>query len=242
MKAPHKVGDMKFYAALAGCARQLYCRDYAAQYRVSDEVGVNDRSHTDYCELLARLSRSFDHPISALDLGCGTGRYFHCLSNIKRLVAVDVSLEMLKLARHPVGQAKITAAVDLVCANIFDVTFPPRSFDLIYSIGVIGLHCPLDAFLLNRIYNMLKTTGKFVFTTVDVLSPTPTSWKRIAIDIVRPILPAMLKRWIDVQRSSFRVSERELRSILDTSSFSGYTISKRYSLSGRIDFICIASV
>ena len=36
--------------------------------------------------------------LRVLDLGCGTGRYFHCLNNISCLVGIDISPDMLEVA------------------------------------------------------------------------------------------------------------------------------------------------
>jgi hypothetical protein len=36
-----------------------------------------------YDKTLTQITLSFDNPIAALDLGCGTGRYFHCLKTLK---------------------------------------------------------------------------------------------------------------------------------------------------------------
>ncbi len=198
--------------------------------------------HKDHCDILARVSDSFKHPIFVLDLGCGTGRYFHCLQHTERIIGIDASLDMLAQARHPVRASKITASVDLICANIIEVTLRPQSFDLIYCLGVLGVWCPLEQFFLEKVETMLKADGKFIFTVVDARSPSATSWKRVIAQTVRPFLPLPLRRKVDVRLKSFRVTEQELRSIMDQSQFSRDEISLRHSGTGRIDFLCIASL
>lgn len=233
---------MKFYSALADRARQQHNSEYSAQYRAIDDRDLNCIMHTDLCELLARESKSFDRKISVLDLGCGTGRYFHCLRNLYSLTGVDVSPDMLKKARHPVNELKVEVPVELILANIAEVQFSPQSFDLIYCIGVFGELLPLDSFLLTKVSNMLKRGGRFIFTTVDKQSPQATSWKRIAAQTVRPFLPLKLRRKVDTRLRSFRVTEDKLRSLMDKTRFVHYTISRRFSPTGRIDFVCVANM
>ena len=44
-------------------------------------------------------------------------------------------------------------------------------FDLVYSIGVLAEHVPLDAAIVERVWRWLKPDGRFAFTTVDPESP-----------------------------------------------------------------------
>src|SRR5262245_35092788 len=75
---------------------------YSKNYRDSDELEVQTDNHEHFCNLLKEITLSFGYGILALDLGCGTGRYFHCLRSVDRLMAVDASIEMLKQAEIPV--------------------------------------------------------------------------------------------------------------------------------------------
>ena len=74
----------------------------SAQYRESDEIEVLTENHKHFCDRLRQISQSLGHRIAVLDLGCGMGRYFHCLQNVGTLTGIDVSLEMVKQARSPV--------------------------------------------------------------------------------------------------------------------------------------------
>ena len=89
---------------------------------------------------------------------------------------------------------------------------------------------------------MLKDEGKFVFTAVNARSPSGTSWKRIMAQTVRPFLPLLMRRKIDVRLKSFRVTAQELQSSMDQSPFSLDEISRCYSGTSRIDFLCVASL
>src|ERR1041385_9228822 len=89
------------YEEVGANIRAVY-RDVCPRYREDDEVEVTTENHRHYCEMLREITTSFDRPISVLDVGCGTGRYFHCLKNVDLLIGLDISPEMLKAAESPV--------------------------------------------------------------------------------------------------------------------------------------------
>jgi SAM-dependent methyltransferase len=133
---------------------------YSAMYRESDESEITSESYKRICNIVADISRSFDYRISVLDLGCGTGRYFHCLQNVERLIGVDIALDMLKHARNPVKSDKISAdRIDLICSNVFDLHLIPDSFDFIYSIGILGEVAPFDLYICNKYFHYLNREG-----------------------------------------------------------------------------------
>jgi ubiquinone/menaquinone biosynthesis C-methylase UbiE len=136
---------------------------------------------------------------------------------------------MLRLAQHPVQESHITVSVTLLCANIAEVHFVDDTFDLIYSIGVLGEFLPFDGYLCENVARMLKRGGRFVFTTVYKNSPRASSWKRRAAETLLPALPIRLKRIVQVRLRSLSLSEAELQSIMDQTQLSSYTMKKRYS-------------
>jgi ubiquinone/menaquinone biosynthesis C-methylase UbiE len=143
---------------------------WAQRYRHIDE-SRGDEAFTHYGERIEQLSRSFQHPIDVLDVGCGTGRYFHRLHNVRRLVGLDLSQPMLDQARTPLHAAAVRAqSIELICGEINEVAFPEHSFDLIYSIGTLGEYSPLDQSVLQRFRRSLKPAGKVFLTAVDTLS------------------------------------------------------------------------
>lgn len=140
----------------------------AARYRKDDEQDATGTDHKRHYEILGILSRSFNRPITVLDMGCGTGRYFHCLRNVQKLVGLDVCQEMLDEARNPVKAEELSIQdLELVNGSIFTASFAPTSFDLIYSIGVFGNGCGLTKELLKNVYRWLAPGGSFLFDAID---------------------------------------------------------------------------
>src|ERR1044071_50686 len=83
-------------------------REVSSQYRRDDEIEVTTPNHHRICATLKRICVSFPNPIRALEVGCGTGRYFHCLTHVEELTGLDISEDMLRSAENPVRQEQIT--------------------------------------------------------------------------------------------------------------------------------------
>src|SRR5437867_2451402 len=114
------------YELVAANLRASY-REVNPKYRQDDEIEVTTENHRHYSHILRGISSSFARPITVLDVGCGTGRYFHCLKNVEQLVGIDVSPDMLRAAESPVRESEITAEeIQLICENIFLASFPPE--------------------------------------------------------------------------------------------------------------------
>src|SRR6266404_5790826 len=113
------------YAAVEETIKAGY-REVSSQYRNDDEIEVTTANHHRICATLQRICVSFSHPIKALDVGCGTGRYFHCLTNVEELTGIDISEDMLAAAANPVCQTEITVQqIKLERAIVYLKSCPP---------------------------------------------------------------------------------------------------------------------
>jgi SAM-dependent methyltransferase len=211
--------------------KQQY-RDTAAAYRKHDDIHVLSKSHRATRGTLENLSLSFGRPIRVLDAGCGTGRNFHCLKNVQRLVGADLSPEMLEQARQPVRHEEITAdRIELICANIFSLNFPPQSFDLIYSVGVFGHGCPVTLPLCNQFYEWLVPDGQLFFDTID-LEGIP-KWVRLRSqfrNLLYSLFPNSIKTILDERAkflSLFAFSTSQLEHLLRQTRFPSFTGESR---------------
>ena len=206
-------GDAEYYAGLAAQARTQYNCEYATGYRESDDEGLGGPTHTELGDLLTEVSASFGRPIDVLDLGCGTGRYWHHLRNLKSLTGVDVSPDMLRLAQHPVREDAIAVPIKLLCVNLTEISFPDDTFDLVYAIGVLGRLMPLDGFIVSKVWRMLKPGGTFVVSTTDRLSPRSSSWKRRAAEILLPFLPVRFERTVRTRLRDLAITKDQLEAL-----------------------------
>jgi hypothetical protein len=72
-------------------AASLYDEAYAARYRSHDEDLADSAAYRTFVSWLRAVCDRCTPPFDALDLGCGTGRYFCALHGIRTLVGLDAS-------------------------------------------------------------------------------------------------------------------------------------------------------
>jgi SAM-dependent methyltransferase len=182
--------------AWAERASALYNEEYARRYRAHDDelwAGAPARMLTDF---LARACAAVHPPFDALDLGCGTGRFFWAVPGARSLVGLDASRAMLEQARHPYRADAIAAPVTLVHGDLLAHDFEPSRFDLVYSIGVLAEHSPLDERIVANVARWLRPGGVFAFTTVHPESASvPRTLRRQVGKLLLPIsVPPMRRR------------------------------------------------
>lgn len=148
----------------------LTYNNLALEYRTGDEIHLQGDEYRRKSKTLTELCQGFSKSIRVLELGCGTGRYFHAVRNAEVIVGVDGSEEMLKAARHPVRGEEIKTLVNLVQADFYRVKFNPREFHLVYLFGVFGNGCPITTTLLRNIRRWLQPGGAVYFDVTDFTS------------------------------------------------------------------------
>ena len=227
--------DLKLYSMLRKDAESTYSPDSAAIYRHADEVGKETDPHAGKCDIIKGLSRRFTGPIAVLDLGCGTGRYFHCIENLKHLVGVDPSHNMLVQARKPV--MGVTRNVRLVRSSLQEVAFARQSFDLAICVGVVGVWCPLEEPMLRRVAGMLRPTG-VLFLTAVAHDPVPMTLKRRVALALRPMLLGAPRRYVEMRLRQFNTSEERVRAV-GRKYFADAQITKWQSPTARVDLHCV---
>jgi SAM-dependent methyltransferase len=182
-------------AGWARKAARLYDADYAKRYRAHDDQLLESPACLGFVDWLQRTCRQFQPPIDVLDLGCGTGRYFWALEGVRTLVGIDASASMLEEAAHPFRADQIRAGkIELIHGDLFDHDFGASRFHLVYSIGVLGEHSPLDQVVVARVRHWLNSGGRFAFTTVhpDSFSIQRT-WRRQLGRAAEKMLPPPFK-------------------------------------------------
>lgn len=201
----------------------------AEDYRRDDEIEARTDHHCWVWKTLADITSSFGRPISVLDVGCGAGRYFHCLKNVERLVGLDVSAAMLGAARQPVRQELIDAQeIEFVCDSIHRAEFPAESFDFIHSLGMFGYGCPLTAEILEKFHGWLAPNGLLFFDVSDFNAmPLNTKLRKRVKELVYPVLPARIKQNLDNGVPFFALSRRSLIRLMRATAFGDVRIFSR---------------
>ncbi|MDP2388758.1 MAG: class I SAM-dependent methyltransferase [Acidobacteriota bacterium] len=182
----------------AAKAAALYDAAYADRYRSHDDSLADSGPYLGFVAWLQRVCARFTSPVDALEIGCGTGRYFSALQNVRTLVGLDASPAMLALAAHPFREAAITVErVTLLEGDALAHDFPANSFDLVYSIGVLAEHVPQQAELVGRVHSWLRRGGRFAFSTVHPASPSvPQTAARRLGSALMPWVPGRLHAYL----------------------------------------------
>ncbi len=205
-------------------------REVTTQYRRDDEIEVTTEHHRRVSALLREICDSFPHPINVLDVGCGTGRYFHCLTNVKELTGMDITEEMLRAAESPVREEQVSArGIRLIRSNVYLASFPPESFHLIYSLGMFGNGCPVTVELCNKFHSWLVPGGKIFFNTVDIAGlPVSYRARRQARQLIYPILSSHWQKVLDKREARhpfFSLTKRQLEGIMRQTEFAEFSVA-----------------
>lgn len=211
-------------------AAALYRADYATSYRKADDEIDTNAAVQAFGLWLRRLSESFGRDITVLDLGCGTGRYFWALRHVRELVGVDASAAMLAEARTPVRAGEVTVAkISLIEGDFLAQDFAPGRFDMIYSIGVLAEHSPLDDRIVGLVARWLAPGGLFAFTAVHPQSfSVKRTWKRRAGEVLLPFTTGSLHAAIRsrILGGGLYADEARLRQLLPANGLSIESIEK----------------
>lgn len=116
------------------------------------------------------ISPLIDENSVVLDFGIGSGRVERYLPKCKRLVGVDISPRMLRLARERLESLEQVSLIRIGR----DFTLSDTSFDFVFSLGVLHHMPEAEARrILDRLIKSLKHGGSFYFTVSGV---RPKSW------------------------------------------------------------------
>jgi SAM-dependent methyltransferase len=178
-------------------AARLYDEAYARRYFEYDDQACRNPVGASFTAWLGDLCQAFDRPIAALDLGCGTGRFFPALTHVREIVGVDASAAMLARARERAARACPQASVTLIQGDLETIRLDGGRFDLACSIGVLAEHVPLTPRLVARVGEWLAPDGVFAFTTVHPESPSiGLTWRRRLGRAVLPWTAGPAREWL----------------------------------------------
>lgn len=118
----------------------------------------NDYLNSFEKDALVRMLRNVVMGGYILDLGAGTGRLIKYLKG--KIVAADISEEMLKIMK------KKFSKVEIVCADAENLPFKDGSFDLVVAAFLI-VHLKNPEKCFSEVYRVLKDGGTFVVTNIN---------------------------------------------------------------------------
>ncbi len=166
---------------------------------------------SNYFDLLPDQNKS----LIALDVGCGSGRWAYYLAKRMKFIETIDPSDAVFVARRLLRNCPNTRVTQ---ASVERIPFPEKSFDLVYSLGVLhhvpntlkALQCCFDkvkpgGYFLVYLYYSLEQRGKFfrlIFTLTDrarlVISKMPTYPKLAICEVI-----ALLVYWPMARLSSF---------------------------------------
>lgn len=112
------------------------------------------------------LSHHLRSEMNVLELGCGTGYFTRELARSgAAIIAVDVSPELLEIARATCVAANVRYEIQNACA----LTYPEGAFDSVLGSSVLH-HLEIEQSL-REIYRVLRPGGTICFTEPNMLNP-----------------------------------------------------------------------
>jgi len=148
--------------------QEYYPKKKADRYKETDFSEKNKKARKHRDKIIFDICNSFNKEIDVLDVGCGSGRYFHAVRNFRKLVGIDVNHFMLEYAENPALMDKSSLSkIYLIKGDIYHTDLGSELYDFIYSIGVLGEHSPFTRYICDKIFDAMKIGGKFFITIAD---------------------------------------------------------------------------
>lgn len=139
---------------LVGSNDEQMWTDYHTRSVWSPTGALNALKTTVVCRMFASRILGMSGPISsALELGCGTASTLATLARRTGARAVGID-------RSPAAVAQARARyprIDVQVGDLFDLQLPPKSFDLVYSVGLFEHFARAEQLRLLEVHAALAT-------------------------------------------------------------------------------------
>jgi ubiquinone/menaquinone biosynthesis C-methylase UbiE len=140
--------------------------------------------------VLARMADCVEDGQRVLDIGCGTGSLaLRCAERAADVVGIDISPQMLDVARHKVAAAAQESRVELreISAVDLDEAFPDGHFDVVTSSLVFSeLSEDEQRFVLRESRRLLRRGG--LLLVADEITPRPWPLRLLNILLRLPLV------------------------------------------------------
>ena len=167
----------------------------AREYDLMDHATVNARFVTDVRDAMIRLGRSDLRGLFVVDVGTGTARIpieFCRAQPAGRVVAVDLALEMLHVARENVLSAGLTTRVALQLARATALPFQEACSPVVMS---------------NSLIHHLPDPSRVFIELARIVSPGGILFVR---DLFRPASAAVIDQLVDTYAAGATAHQRQL--------------------------------
>ena len=202
-----------------------YNPDIAIQYRQNDKRDIQTPASKQVISTLSKICKHYTNKTYVGDIGCGSGRFFHALSHVNKLIGLDISPDMLSVAAHPVNEAQMDVEqIKLIQGDCFTIRLPTARFDIIYSVGVFGNPAPLNVGIINKLYSLLAPGGTLFFTIADMTDPKykqlfQKSPIRKCLEFCYPIIPPIVKNRLRARWQHYFLKPAQLNQLMTESDF-----------------------
>ncbi|MEL6858947.1 MAG: class I SAM-dependent methyltransferase [Pseudomonadota bacterium] len=176
--------------------------------RIAEKYSKQKISNQKAYEIKLDLTREYFTPEShVLEFGCGTGStaILHA-PYVKQIDAIDVSPEMIRIARDKLAPQTISN-VKFEVADMDSFQTRPSSYDAALGLNILHL---LDNRMaaVGRVYEALKPGGHFISSTMCLR-------EKLMFRLMEPIFPVMhsIGQWPRVRRFNASRLQSEIESI-----------------------------
>lgn len=199
--------------------KKRYSGSYIKRYREADEASLLRPEILEIGGLITTTCENLSVSLRVLDIGCGTGRYFHFLRNTEELWALDVSPYALEQAKNPVRAEVVQQnirKIKFLCGNFLNIDLPKSYFNMVYSIGVLGEYIPWTKELVKFVRETMVAGGHFLFTTVKPEALESKSKRRQIAEFLCKYVPpvqTLLKEKLSI--GQYSASRKQIEFALD---------------------------
>jgi len=170
-------------------ASDSYAENFGFEWNLHNKTQLDNAASRDSEESFAQKTGFTPDELRGklvLDVGCGMGRYSDVVS---RWGATVVGVDLTSAVDAAQGNIGSRANVNLAQADIFNLPFADKTFDYIFSLGVLH-HTPDTKAAFDKLPRLLKPGGKLA---IWVYSTTMRSWCWTS-DIYRHLTSRLPKR------------------------------------------------
>lgn len=188
----------------------IYDDEQAVEMRRRDEMPFYEPTRRLLGEIFARIRPP--GRIDVMDLGCGSGRYFHLFTDCGLYLAIDPSGPVLREARNPAFDGlRGKEQVEFLAGDISHPELDSKRFDLIHCVGVYGQLAVFDRSVIRRACSLLSEKGVAMFLVKGQVDDECQDWRESQITN-RGIPNDALVIELEAEEVNYRISRLELPS------------------------------